>query len=291
MNRPIAIPSTALAIASRTTAHTGPTTSRSSSPNATAETTEAWIAAMSANASGVAASRSSLANGIVSSRSSVPVVRSRSIAIEVTRNIEISGKMPSNGAADALEDKAVLEDELSSMTSSARNDEEQRDRPRVVPELEQNAAAPWQAWRAGSRAFPSASAQERRLELLVRPSASRSSAGVSAASEPAVAQQQQVVAARRLVHYVARDEERRPAGRELTERAARGLAGEQGRGRRSARRGRARAARRAALWRARRVHAGHPKASARADRARRPRSTVSIDLLDPRRRAPSTRAK
>jgi hypothetical protein len=35
--------------------------------------------------------------GIDISRSSVPVVRSRSIAIEVTRNIEMKGKMPTIG--------------------------------------------------------------------------------------------------------------------------------------------------------------------------------------------------
>jgi hypothetical protein len=39
-----------------------------------------------------------LAIGIDIRRSSVPVLRSRSIAIEVTRNIRISGKMPTSGA-------------------------------------------------------------------------------------------------------------------------------------------------------------------------------------------------
>jgi hypothetical protein len=39
-----------------------------------------------------------LASGIVISRSSVPVVRSRSIEIEVTRNIVMKGNIPSMGA-------------------------------------------------------------------------------------------------------------------------------------------------------------------------------------------------
>ena len=38
-----------------------------------------------------------MASGIVIRRSSVPLVRSRSIAIDVTRNIETSGKIPTIG--------------------------------------------------------------------------------------------------------------------------------------------------------------------------------------------------
>ncbi len=40
---------------------------------------------------------SSFASGIVISRSSVPLVRSRSIAIEVTTNIDEKGKIPTIG--------------------------------------------------------------------------------------------------------------------------------------------------------------------------------------------------
>ena len=40
---------------------------------------------------------SSFASGSVISRSSVPVVRSRSIAIDVTTNIETNGKIPTSG--------------------------------------------------------------------------------------------------------------------------------------------------------------------------------------------------
>ena len=44
-----------------------------------------------------------MASGSDISRSSVPVVRSRSIAIEVTRNIVTNGKIPTSGGADAVE--------------------------------------------------------------------------------------------------------------------------------------------------------------------------------------------
>ena len=49
-NRPSDIPSRALPIASRTTAHLGPATLRSSRPNATTETSVTWTAAKRAKA-------------------------------------------------------------------------------------------------------------------------------------------------------------------------------------------------------------------------------------------------
>src|SRR5205814_1169132 len=54
-----------------------------------------WMSAASANARPYPSSRSSLCSGVVSSRSSVPVVRSRSIATLVTRNIAMNGNTPS----------------------------------------------------------------------------------------------------------------------------------------------------------------------------------------------------
>jgi hypothetical protein len=61
------------------------------------ETSTACTAASSAKAAAWPVNRSIFASGIVISRSSVPVVRSLSIVIEVTRNIVISGKTPSSG--------------------------------------------------------------------------------------------------------------------------------------------------------------------------------------------------
>ncbi len=69
--------------------------SRSNSQYATPDATAAWIAAAMPNAMPYAKSRSSLPIGVVSSRSSVPVVRSRSIAMLVIRNMITNGKTPS----------------------------------------------------------------------------------------------------------------------------------------------------------------------------------------------------
>ena len=70
---------------------------RSSTRYANVVVTAACAAASSANAIPYPTSRSSLESGIVISRSSVPVVRSRNIVIEVIRNIMISGNSPSIG--------------------------------------------------------------------------------------------------------------------------------------------------------------------------------------------------
>ena len=96
-SRPIAIPSSALAIASATTAIVEPAASTPSTANATIAVAVACTAATRANAIPYPSSRSSLASGSVISRSSVPVVRSRSIVIDVIRNIMISGKSPTIG--------------------------------------------------------------------------------------------------------------------------------------------------------------------------------------------------
>ena len=91
------MPSTAFVTARKTTSQRGPEVWRSRSPNATSETSVAWIAATVAKAIPYPSSRSSFAIGIAIRRSSVPVVRSRSIVIEVIKNIAMNGKSPSSG--------------------------------------------------------------------------------------------------------------------------------------------------------------------------------------------------
>ena len=66
--------------------------------NPTKHTTTAWTAASRPNAIPYPASRSPLAIGSDISRSSVPLVRSRSIAIDVIRNMMMNGNSPHIGA-------------------------------------------------------------------------------------------------------------------------------------------------------------------------------------------------
>ena len=95
--RPSAIPRSAFATAISTTAQTGPAVSSPSNPNATRRRDRRLHGRDGGKGEPVAPSRSPFAIGIDISRSSVPLVRSRSIAIEVTRNIEVNGKMPTSG--------------------------------------------------------------------------------------------------------------------------------------------------------------------------------------------------
>lgn len=72
-----------------------PAVSRPKIQYATPAATAACTAAASPNAMPYPKSRSSLPSGVVSSRSRVPEVRSRSMAMLVTRNMITKGKMPS----------------------------------------------------------------------------------------------------------------------------------------------------------------------------------------------------
>ncbi|GAB3335898.1 hypothetical protein GCM10027452_09310 [Micromonospora halotolerans] len=94
-NRPSATASTALIAAIMITSPMLPAVVRPNTQYATAEATVAWTTPARPNAMPYPKSRSSLASGVVSSRSSVPVVRSRSMAMLVTRNMMMNGKKPS----------------------------------------------------------------------------------------------------------------------------------------------------------------------------------------------------
>ena len=74
--------------------------------------------------------------GIVMSRSSVPVVRSRSIVIEVTRNITMKGNSPHSGAPMCWKICGLaVEDVAQQHEQQAGNDEQQSDRARIVADL------------------------------------------------------------------------------------------------------------------------------------------------------------
>ena len=86
-------------------------------------------------------SRSPLPSGIVSSRSSVPVRRSRRVAMLVTRNITTNGKTPSSGAPMWSKTGVSLVDPGQQPEQHAGHDDEQAERAGVVPDLAQHAAA------------------------------------------------------------------------------------------------------------------------------------------------------
>ena len=163
-------------------------------------------------------------SGIVISRSSVPVVRSRSIVIEVTRNITMNGKSPSSGAPICWNTgRVAVEDVLEQHQQDGRHDEQQRDRARVVAHLAQHARRRWRQVTAALIARLR-SLDERQERLARGPRSPVSLAQLPPASSARatrpVAHQQQVVALGRLVHHVARDEQRRARRR----RAARNVA-------------------------------------------------------------------
>ena len=71
--------------------------------------------------------------GVVSSRSSVPVVRSRSIATEVTRNIVVKGNSASSGPPTCVEDQRLVVVHVAQQGQEHdRYDEQQRHRPVVA---------------------------------------------------------------------------------------------------------------------------------------------------------------
>ncbi len=94
-SRPSATASTAFSAAIMMTRALLPAVCRPKTQYATAEAMPACTAPASPKAMPYPKSRSVLASGVVSSRSSVPVVRSRSIAMLVTRNMMMNGKKPS----------------------------------------------------------------------------------------------------------------------------------------------------------------------------------------------------
>ena len=94
----------------------------------------------------------------------MPVVRSRSIVIEVTRNIETSGKSPSNGTPTAGRPRPVGEELIDEQDQHAGNGEQQRDRSRVSPKLADTRCAVARS-PARSRGSPSTSCEEGVVEL------------------------------------------------------------------------------------------------------------------------------
>ena len=79
-------------------------------------------------------------SGSVISRSSVPEVRSRSIVIDVTRNIVTNGKSPSSGAPTCWKTgERSGEQLLQERLEQARHADDQDDRARVAPQLREHA--------------------------------------------------------------------------------------------------------------------------------------------------------
>ena len=177
-----------------------------------------------------------MASGIDISRSSVPDVRSRSIAIEVTRNIETNRKMPTSGAPIRSERLLLsVEDVL-------------HDRRRGGGTRMTSASVRW-SWRSCRRTRPAVASvirgvmtPPRRRGRLLR---GRRYVGLLGSSdgEPvrdsSVAKKDKVVAPLCLVHDVAGDEQCRAAGEQLVEHVPEIAPEDEGRGRPWARRGRA----------------------------------------------------
>ena len=132
----------------------------------------------------------------------------------------MNGKRPSSGAPIALEAPGVPSNSVrSSTTSSARHDDQQRDRARVAAQLAQHAARGRERDARGSRRGPASTSARNAASTSSRARVgASSSAGVSSASRLAVAHEQQPVAALGLVHHVAGDEQRRARVGERAER-------------------------------------------------------------------------
>ena len=140
------------------------------------------------------------------------MVRSRSIVIEVTRNIEIKREDPDERQPDALERPGnALEHVLEEHDEGARDDDDQRQRANVAPELAEHALC----GRDDDSGIHAGAVSDVRISRRNASSTSRAPvrssnpAGESDAQDPPVAHQQQAVAAFGLVHDVARDEQRR----------------------------------------------------------------------------------
>ena len=217
---PSAIPSTALRDrqqrrrARRRAAASSP---RSAKP--TTQTTAAWTAASSAE--GDRRSRRAgraLASGSVISRSSVPVVRSRSIAIEVTRNMTMNGNSPHSGAPIALERRAAGRRRRSAAAPAERR--ARRAAARSCAGRGGSASSTRWAVASVTRALtpPPASITARNARpRSCSPVRSRSACGVVGRASPPRASAAAVAFAR-LVHHVARDEQRRARRGQLVER-------------------------------------------------------------------------
>ena len=202
------------------------------------------------------ASRSSFASGIVISRSSVPVVRSRSIAIDVTRNIEMSGKIPTIGTptrsnvpgwpSNTYLSSAISTHGTTSSSASVRGSRRSCSSTRravasVTREL--TPPPPTSARNASSRSSRAGALAQLGRRRVGQDARRRASAagGRSGRPRPSRGCETSSVV---------------PRVGELAEQRPRGRAAAPGRGRRSARRARAARARRAARWPARRGRAG-----------------------------------
>ena len=206
--------------------------------------------------------RSPLPSGVVSSRSRVPEVRSRRVAMLVTMNITTNGKTPSSDGPDPVEDltRRVDVDPREQPEQDARDDDHQGDGAVVAAQLAQDAGRGGErdprghdriprardvatGPAAGRDRWPSAGAASTRARKACSASAapvrSSSSGSVESLRMRPVAQQDQPVAADRLVHDVARDEQRAARRRRGRGTSPRGRGAAPGRGRRWARRGRA----------------------------------------------------
>src|SRR5581483_6207076 len=148
---------------------------------------------------------------MVSSRSSVPVVRSRSIAIEVTRNIETSGNTPSSGPPTRSKTAPACPP-ANTYLSRATSAHGTATRSSTV-------RGSCRSWSSTRRAVAVVTRRLTRLlgepkkgllELvLARPLAQLRRC--QRREQGAVSEEEQVVAARGLLHDVARDEQRRAA--------------------------------------------------------------------------------
>ena len=159
-------------------------------------------------------SRSSFASGSVISRSSVPVVRSRSIVIEVTTNIVLKGKSPTKRPSHLLEGRQVLvEGAPQQGEQEGRDAEHQDDRSagrggaavstRTATAHVTRALTP--VTRSSIRARNASSS-------CCAPGAPTQAVGAVDGEQAPVAHQQQLVAVLGLLHHVAGDEQGRAGG-------------------------------------------------------------------------------
>ena len=149
-----------------------------------------------------------------------PSCRSRSIVIDVTRNMLISGKRPEHRArrrcwktcsrpAKSWSTRTISTHGTTSSSAIVRGSRRSCESTRA-------AVAPV---RERAHGVLPASTSRRNAVVEVGGAGARAAArrGVEVGEQPALAQEQQAVAARRLVHHVARDEQRRAAVGELVE--------------------------------------------------------------------------
>ena len=97
-------------------------------------------AASAPNASAYPLNRSPLPSGSVMSRSSVPLVRSRSIAIDVTRNMTMKGAGRTGRAKRLERFRSRVEHVAQQRQQDGRHHEQERERTSVAPDLREHAA-------------------------------------------------------------------------------------------------------------------------------------------------------